>query len=69
MGFIVVVFVLIFLFLFNKKRRELRMGPLIYHKEIKSIHSLCIIEQVQFDNAIECIKNYNRLVMEFTNGL
>ena len=52
-----------------KKKRELSVGKLIYHKEFETQELNFIIEEVQFQNSIDCIKNYNSIVFQYSNTL
>ena len=44
---------------------ELRYGKLLFRKKHIVNNKTHILEQVQFKNAIECTKYYNKLVAEF----
>lgn len=65
--FVITVAITTLFFAFNKKR-ELTVGKLIYHNELKTKESLLVIEEVRFKNSIECIRNYNNLVFHFSNS-
>lgn len=53
----------------SKTKRELALGKLTYHNELEIKESHSIIEEVRFKNSIECTRNYNNLVFQFSNSL
>lgn len=57
-----------FLLQFNNKK-EITIGKQICHNEIETKESHISIEEVEFKNSIECTKNYNNLVLLFSNTL
>ena len=55
------------LLLFPKKR-EMKVGSLIYHKESEVGGLLIIKEKVSFQNAVDCVKHYNDIIHQFSEA-
>lgn len=47
--------------LITNKKREIKVGKLIYPKEMELNESLSITENVRFKRSIDCAKSYNHL--------
>jgi hypothetical protein len=67
-AFAIAIVIIAFLVRLNTKRL-LAVGKQIYHKELKTNESHILVEEVEFKNSIECTKNYNNLVSQFSKKL
>ena len=63
-----VILVVLLYALLHRGRREIQTGQLIFHQEFKSDRVTSIVEKVRFQNAVECIKQYNNLVSKLSSS-
>ena len=63
-----VILVIVLYALLNRERREIQAGQLISYRKFKSDCGTSIIEKVRFQNAVECIKQYNSLVSKLSSN-
>ena len=66
--FAIPILIIVFLIRSNTEK-TLAVGKQTYHNELETKESHILIEEVEFKNSIECTRNYNNLVSQFSNKL